>query len=1014
MRLVVDKVNTCHTRPDVERALEELPAGMEALYDRMARSLAQSLSVTDRAFASAILQCVTCSLRVLTVTELSQALDQNTSEMLESLDFQRSIIDLCRGFVVIDNGGNVDMVHQTAREYLLSSDDHPFRLDRYAAHQQMFLSCMRCLMATGLRAKLGRSQKPEFLEYAATLWSSHLILSPIDCERVFQVMKKFFTGHWVLTWIYALAANNQLRVLIQASKNLSKYTTKRKVYDSARNERPTVGQELLESWAVDLLKIVGKFGTNLRRNPESIYKIVPPFCPQNSSIYQLFGKMEARSLVVSGLSTENWDDSLARMSLGYGTRSSSIMAAGPQVAVLATPGSIFMYDSSTFEETTLSPFTHGERVYRMEFNSTATILATYGYRTVKFWETASGKCKISVETLQSRPRPLAMLFAKNNTELFVGFEDRKIRSLDLNLSTPPTWQLVAELEEEELEGHNLNSSSHMALNRDGSLIAVAYRGHPLSAWEIDGQLHIGHCWRKREEICRGEVSEALWHPHAPELLGLYIEGVVFKWRPYENEVDEIDTGASRLAISRDGILFATGDVRGTVKVFTTSGFSPIYQLTSQENVLGLVFSPDLRRFYDIRGHYANAWEPNALMKFAEHTGKDSESEVDSIAQSSTAYTSKSQSIDAITALACSPTGRLYCCGTEKGTVRLHNAKGSKIADLFISEGVVSIEQIAWSMDGRHISFSDSDEQVVTMSISSGAGITAPIVKTTAKIEVEIKQGGILQLLFHPDSSQLLVHSASTTHVISLTTYSITHSLEAPKSPRKWINHPQDQALIIGFGPLAIHILDWALVKSCVYAFELPLHLSLPTNPIRSLDQAKVDRVFLTSDRKHTLVQISSSKQGSQEKTLLMFKISSFSTSTAPPPEDEQKRGPNIITPTILPSTISAQIALAFSFLPHDRLVFLSKTFSICTWQVTPDAEPLSFSVPSASYEGVATESNTAVSRAIAGKMPKELFSLPGDWISRGCLVLSSVWGVEKSFLCPRNGEIAVVKCAALA
>jgi WD40 repeat protein len=1014
VRLVVDKVNTCHTRPDVERALEELPAGMEALYDRMARSLAQSLSVTDRAFASTILQCVTCSLRVLTVTELSQALDQNTSEMLESLDFQRSIIDLCQGFVVIDNGGNVDMVHQTAREYLHSSGDHPFHLDRYVAHQQIFLSCMRCLMAPGLRAKLGRSQKPEFLQYAATLWSSHLILTPIDCEQVFQVMKKFFTGHWVLTWIYALATSNQLRVLVQASKNLSKYTAKRKVYDSARNERPIVEQELLESWAVDLLKIVGKFGTNLRRNPESIYKIVPPFCPQNSSIYQLFGKMEAKSLMVSGLSTENWDDSLARMSLGYGTRSSSIMAAGSQVAVLATPGSIFMYDSSTFEETAVSPFTHGERVYRMEFNSTATMLATYGYRTVKFWETATGKCKISVETLQSRPRPLAMLFAKNNTELFVGFEDRKIRSLDLNQSTSPTWQLVAELEEEELEGHNLNSSSYMALNRDGSLIAVAYRGHPLSAWEIDGQLHIGHCWRKREEICRGEVIEAVWHPHAPELLGLYIEGVVFKWRPYENEVDEIATGASRLAISRDGILFATGDVRGTVKVFTTSGFSPIYQLTSQENVLGLIFSPDLRRFYDIRGYYANAWEPNALMKFAEHTGKDNESEADSIAQSSTAYTSQYQSIDAITALACSPTGRLYCCGTEKGTVRLHNAQGSKIADLFISEGVVSIEQIAWSMDGRYISFSDSDEQVVIMSISSGAGITAPIVKTAAKIEVEIKQGGILQLLFHPDSSQLLVHSASTTHVISLTTYSITHSLEAPKSPRKWINHPQDQALIIGFGPLAIHILDWALVKSCVYAFELPLHLSLPSNPTRSLDQAKVDRVFLTSDRKHTLVQISSLKQGSQEKTLLMFKISSFSTSTTPPPEDEQKRGPNIITPTILPSTISAQIALAFSFLSHDRLVFLSKTFSICTWQVTPDAEPLSFSVPSARSEGVATKSNTAVSSAVAGKMPKELFSLPGDWISRDCLVLCSVWGVEKSFLCPRNGEIAVVKCAALA
>jgi WD40 repeat protein len=1005
----------CHTRADIERALEELPSGMEALYDRMAQSIAKSLSPTDKTFALTILQFVNCSLRVLTVAELSQALDEGTSQLFESLDLQRAVIDLCCGFVMIDNGGNVHMIHQTAREYLLSRDKHSLHVDSRSAHQQMFLSCMRSLMATGLRSKLSRNQKPEFLDYGASLWSSHLSFTPIACEQIFQVLKKFLTGQWVLTWIHALTVSDQLRVLIQASENLLQYAAERKVLDSGRNQRHIVEQEMLRSWAVDLVKIVGKFGTNLRRNPESIYKIVPPFCPHNSSIYQLFGKNETKSLIVSGLSTANWNDSLARMYLGYGKRSSSIVAAGSQVAILASPGCVFIYESSTFEEAAFSPFTHGEWVYKMELNSTATILATYGYRTLKFWEIATGKCTMSVETLQSRPRPLAMLFTKSNSDFLVGFEDRKVRSVSLKNLPSPTWQLVAELEEDELEGYILNSASYMALNRDGSLVAVAYRGHPLSAWETDGPMHIGHCWRNRDKTSRGEITELFWHPHAPEVLGLYVEGVVFKWCPYENKINEVETRASRLAISKDGILFATGDTHGTVKVFSTSSFGFVYQLTSQESVLGLTFSPDLRRIYDIRGYYANAWEPNALMRFAEHTGKDNEREKENLARSSTPYISKSRSIDAITALACSPSGRLYCCGTEKGTVRLHNSSGDKIADLFLSEGVLeSIQQIAWSNDGRYISFSHSDDQVVILSITPGTGKEHPAVKTVAKIEVEnIKQGGILQLLFHPDSSQLLVHTPSTAHIISLTSYSVTHSLDAISS-QKWINHPQDPSLVLGFGPNTIEVLDWTLTICYSYTFELPLYQNMASSPSSSSDQIMVDRVLLASDQKHVLEQLSFSKQGSQDKTLLFFKTSSFSISKTATQHVEREQHPVILTPTILPSALSDQIALSLAFFSPNRLVFLSKNFSICTWQITPGADSLSLLVPSARSGSVGRRSNTNMPDIISENMMKELFSLPGDWISRDCLVLCIVWGVERSFLCPRNGEIAVVKCAALA
>lgn len=416
---MVDKLNLCHTQADVEHALQELPVGMEALYDRMASSIAQNPSSSDRVLALNILQCATSSLRVLTVADLSQALYEDTSKML---DFERTVVDVCSGFVVIDDGGNVAMIHQTAREYLLSGDERPFVVERSAAHKHMFLSCMRRLMVPGLRGKIDRKERLEFLEYASIFWPAHLSSTPLDCMEVAESLHKFLTGQWVLTWIHVLAASKRLHVLIHASKHLSRYCAKRDDFYALRNPNE---KELVENWAIDLMKVVGKFGTNLRRNPESIYKLIPPFCPQNSSIFQQFGRTEAHSLRVSGLSNKNWDDSLARLSLGFGTFASSIAAAGARIAILAQAGNVYVYDSSVFEELTTSPIKHDERVYRMELNSTGTLLATYGYRTTKIWEIFTGKCKITVNNIESKPRPLTMLLANDNSKLLVGSDDRR-------------------------------------------------------------------------------------------------------------------------------------------------------------------------------------------------------------------------------------------------------------------------------------------------------------------------------------------------------------------------------------------------------------------------------------------------------------------------------------------------------------------------------------------------------------------------------------------------------------
>ena len=86
---------------------------------------------------------------------------------------------------------------------------------------------------------------------------------------------------------------------------------------------------------------------------------------------------------MSGFLSQNWDDSLARLSFGLDTFATYISAVGAQIAMLVPSGTVFLHNSFNFEETVASPIRHGERVYSVISNNSATSLATYGYHTLK-------------------------------------------------------------------------------------------------------------------------------------------------------------------------------------------------------------------------------------------------------------------------------------------------------------------------------------------------------------------------------------------------------------------------------------------------------------------------------------------------------------------------------------------------------------------------------------------------------------------------------------------------------
>ena len=1046
VHLAIQKINKCVTKADVRKAFEQLPPGMEALYGRMAQSVADIPEEHNHRRACDILAWATCATRNLSAQELCQALETDDEEII---DLPKSNEDLCGGFVVVDSYGNVTMIHQTAREYLLGNQTRPFNINRQAAHEQLFERCMLALMENGLRARINRGQQPAFMSYATTEWFRHLCDGAPISQDSMSVLMRFLRGSPIPVWIQALASREQLRVLISASTYLSKFAEKLRTGDLSvvPSNRQIPEREMVEKWSADLVKVVGKFGANLSKHPESIYTLIPPFCPQDSIFYQQYGKRETRSLSVSGVSNTYWDDSLARLSFRSGVYATSIATVGAYIAVLDPAGKVLCYREDTFEES--HQIAHGERIRYMKPNYMGTLLATYGYLTTKVFLVSNGKCIASAPNPAKRVRPQTIVFADDDTTLLVGFDDGRLRSLPVSDSSCE-WAAAAKFEEQPLEGTIVNSPSCMAISPDGNQVALGYRGYPTTVWEAQGPEFVNYCSRRDAENAWGEVVKLNWHPHSGEVIGLYGEGVVFKWNPFEYDVEEIRTGGVNLVVSHDGNFFATGDATGNLKVFSTSDFCIVYQLAAQDPVLDMCFSPDSHRLYDVRGSFGNVWEPGALVRLSEMTERNSDnaSDAQSMISRSTVPDVQSRNVDSITALAAHPNGRCYSLGTEDGIAEAFDIPGGKKAKLGRSRSYMTVEQMTWSPNGRYVAFADLSGRLFVKTAQLKSDISAPwTVEAKFEMPIDTARGAILQMLFHPDSANLLVYTSSTISVITISTKSVVASqvLSQPNRIYKWITHPSDHDALIAIGPGIIVVRSWSnLHETATFHIINPLSDQLidtssvtdndpgaetsfsdiknGSNESRSSEfwhtQETVDRVFVTPGKNYILVQLSHPVDQSRHrhKQVVLLVVAALAAQTAgndsfghsmtdhnmsmSKTSDQSSVHREELHYINLPEDLACEIETPLAFLSRDRLVFLDRNFWVCSWRL-----PL----PSKLY--TRRTSDTAVSTGGGTEMRQHYF-LPGDWISPDCVALCTMTS-DGTVLCPRNGEVAVIKCATL-
>lgn len=291
VRLVVEELTKVHDSDDIQLVLSTISEGMRSLYKRTLDRLARAHY--GRSLAKAILVWTVCSTRPLTMQELEQALRLDYKPELTNL--RKSIDSLCGQLLYVDTEDRVQMIHESAKEFLLKdAEGNEFAIHKGSGNSRLAEACLTYLADDEMKAPRGRNAsvsrsdliaKSPFAAYAWSSWYHHVAAAQSDVDNVLNKLGKFLGSSNILTWIELTAQTGNLRHLIDAGKVLKGYLDRR-----AKHTHP-IGRDvqIVISWSSDLIRIVAKFGQNLLLLPCSIYQQIPSFCPPESAPYRQFG-----------------------------------------------------------------------------------------------------------------------------------------------------------------------------------------------------------------------------------------------------------------------------------------------------------------------------------------------------------------------------------------------------------------------------------------------------------------------------------------------------------------------------------------------------------------------------------------------------------------------------------------------------------------------------------------------------------------------------------------------------
>ncbi|KAL9628615.1 MAG: hypothetical protein Q9204_005780 [Flavoplaca sp. TL-2023a] len=800
--LVLDELDKAYSASDIQQVLEEIPPGMNALYER---TLSKMATMTrGKQLIQTILTWTMCAMRPLEVDELHAALEWDMEDKIHALE--RLLVSQCGHFVYIDKQRKVQAVHQTARVFLMREDlDSDFAIRRADGHLRLASTCLKYLMSEEMKpprnqklakVALPKNQQSAFVTYASHAFSDHIRRSHSYEDDLMTGLTGFLESN-VLSWINWVARDGDLTDLTHAAKDFRGFLDARAKYQAP------VGRhvQLVENWSTDLIRLVAKFGKWMIESPQAIYWLIPPFCPKDTAIAKQFGA-SPRGISVSGLSTRSWDDRLSCISF-HGVEAIAIGAADGLFAVGLATGTVIVYSEITCQEVTR--FDHGGRVEIITFSGERKYIACGGRHSVTVWKLNTS---VRVRHMNVPDGPLSLAFVECDTLAVVS-----------KSNTMASWNILAEEDSRVHVRQNNFDDESMGFRRqlvaasfslEMNMLAVVHHRRPISLFDLGYDSFYGCC--ERDIVKQGRAPnvthaiELVFNPDPTTslLAATYIDGALALFDPCELALKAFTYADSKtLACSPDGKALVTGNQLGTLRIYEFSSLRLLYQIISSDySVRALAFSSDGLRFFDVRRSVCNAWEPSVLVR-ADSTETDSISD---------AILPVAESVDAgewddavgIRAMVCHQHGAAFFCGLEDGSIAVYEVDSGKQVQVLYRHVRTPISCIAWGGKENILASADVSSRVMMWRVDPRKDRWECLSMLDTRVD-----GPVRQLLFDPQSTRLLVSTEKSDTIWSSNGELVGSKLFPSRLAWRWTQHPRIAQQLIMVTPTHANLYEWA-------------------------------------------------------------------------------------------------------------------------------------------------------------------------------------------------------------
>ncbi|KAI1177574.1 hypothetical protein F4777DRAFT_541485 [Nemania sp. FL0916] len=813
VRLVLQEFESAYTDEDIEAILQDVPDDLYEMYNRMLEMIESERRRTK--LARSILSWVTLACRPLTIDELRCAIRLDINETPHNME--KAIPTVCGQLVFIDQASRVHMIHETAREFLLSEDlDSTLAVKRGERHGHLAQLLCKYLATDAVKTpqsfqpfrgtKLSMAPDTTLVEYAARFFAEHLYRSNSEEAAPMYELCRFLKSN-VLYWFELIAKAGNLQPINRTAINLAGYLRRRTKYV------PPVDKDiqLVDAWATDLIRVSARFRSKLLSCPSSIHCLIPPFCPTGSIISTLF-TTQTRSLLVKGARELDWDDCLIRIDFQKG-QTTTVAHGMTCFAIGMSTGQVSIYDCATVQH--VSMMRHPERVRLLEFSRNECFLASAGQKCIVVWEPKSSS-QIWSSRLESPP--IAMYFP---SELLI-HANRANQIITSNVDTGEVLTVSWDGGEDNSEIPD-QPPNKAAFAPELGLLAIGYRSHPILIVDTGSGALLGLC----NSVKSNGIDAMVFNPNTDvsALVVSNTDGDLLVFDPHTTELryQRSNVCAHALACSTDGKSLVTGNSRGTIEVYDFDGpestsLSLIYRINShEEGVRSVIFSDDGLRLIDCRESQARVWEPAILVQKDVDVGSQSDISSQVTLSPRTFGTLEGPSNPEITSIVCHSDGERVICGKTSGEVALYSvADGQEMNVLYGHTRGTSVVAIAMVEHHRTVVSADEAGRILMADISGGLH--------TKLITDRRFNSAVFGLLANPENDRLLVMGKEKDELWELPSGKVISTRTPDENGlRSIIVHPQAPNAFIMFTATVARIFDWSDFKELTPGKGLPVH-----------------------------------------------------------------------------------------------------------------------------------------------------------------------------------------------